>query len=274
MTKAPRKVTRLERAMNVLVIVQFAVLFAMSAVCAGLDQWWELRNNPTGAAALLLLSRACSTSSSLSRLAPFSSPPPCSSACSRRLSVASSLPPPRLPPLHNALPPPPPHRSLTRLPTSITTKHKTRAAGGAGVDRAWYLRTTGAYPELPPSPLAWFVSLLRFVILLGNLIPISLYVTLEVVKVFQCALLLAADRRMYHAGSDTPFVCRTTRLNEELGQVMRWAWLGVRARVVHVCVLGVAGCVCVPAVVRAACSNPSLSSIDSSINTQQQRNKT
>lgn len=38
---------------------------------------------------------------------------------------------------------------------------------------------------------------------------------------FQCVLLLNADRKMYHAETDTPFVCRTTRLNEELGQVGR-----------------------------------------------------
>jgi hypothetical protein len=48
------------------------------------------------------------------------------------------------------------------------------------------------------------------------LVPLQ---TPQVVKVFQCTLLLNPDRRMYHAGSDTPFVCRTTRLNEELGQV-------------------------------------------------------
>lgn len=51
------------------------------------------------------------------------------------------------------------------------------------------------------------------------MIPISLYVSLEVVKVFQCGLLLNQDRAMYHAESNTPFVCRTTTLNEELGQV-------------------------------------------------------
>lgn len=63
------------------------------------------------------------------------------------------------------------------------------------------------------------VQFLRFIILLSNMIPISLYVSLEVVKVFQCALLLNQDRRMYHKDTDTPFVCRTTTLNEELGQV-------------------------------------------------------
>jgi magnesium-transporting ATPase (P-type) len=63
------------------------------------------------------------------------------------------------------------------------------------------------------------LQLLRFIILFSNLIPISLYVTLEVVKVFQCALLFNQDRKMYHKDTDTPFVCRTTALNEELGQV-------------------------------------------------------
>ena len=62
-------------------------------------------------------------------------------------------------------------------------------------------------------------KLLRYIILLSNLIPISLYVSLEVVKVFQCGLLLNQDRRLYHAETDTPFQCRTTTLNEELGQV-------------------------------------------------------
>jgi magnesium-transporting ATPase (P-type) len=42
------------------------------------------------------------------------------------------------------------------------------------------------------------LQFLRFVILLSNMIPISLYVSLEVVKVFQCALLLNQDREMYH----------------------------------------------------------------------------
>lgn len=42
------------------------------------------------------------------------------------------------------------------------------------------------------------LQFLRFIILLSNMIPISLYVSLEVVKVFQCTLLLNPDREMYH----------------------------------------------------------------------------
>ncbi len=62
------------------------------------------------------------------------------------------------------------------------------------------------------------VQFLRFIILINQLIPISLYVTLELVKVMQCTL-LTWDLQMYHKASGTPFLCRTTTLNEELGQV-------------------------------------------------------
>lgn len=51
--------------------------------------------------------------------------------------------------------------------------------------------------DAPAWPLC-VLQFLRFIILLSNMIPISLYVSLEVVKVFQCALLLNQDRGMYH----------------------------------------------------------------------------
>ena len=74
------------------------------------------------------------------------------------------------------------------------------------------------FPDLPPGGGAVLVQFLRFIILLNQLIPISLYVTLELVKVMQCTL-LSWDLQMYHKASGTPFLCRTTTLNEELGQV-------------------------------------------------------
>ena len=55
-------------------------------------------------------------------------------------------------------------------------------------------------------------------ILFNQLIPISLYITLELVKVCQCKF-LQWDCQMYHAESDSPCVARTSTLNEELGQV-------------------------------------------------------
>uniref|UniRef100_A0A3Q3VP15 Phospholipid-transporting ATPase n=1 Tax=Mola mola TaxID=94237 RepID=A0A3Q3VP15_MOLML len=77
-------------------------------------------------------------------------------------------------------------------------------------DACWYLSrdisTNFAY------------NLLTFIILYNNLIPISLLVTLEVVK-FTQALFINWDVEMYYAETDTPAMARTSNLNEELGQV-------------------------------------------------------
>lgn len=61
-------------------------------------------------------------------------------------------------------------------------------------------------------------DILTFVILYNNLIPISLIVTMEVVK-FQQAQLINSDLDMYYAKTDTPALCRTSSLVEELGQI-------------------------------------------------------
>uniref|UniRef100_A0A674JFM8 Phospholipid-transporting ATPase n=1 Tax=Terrapene triunguis TaxID=2587831 RepID=A0A674JFM8_9SAUR len=61
-------------------------------------------------------------------------------------------------------------------------------------------------------------NLLTFIILYNNLIPISLLVTLEVVK-FTQALFINWDIDMYYQETDTPAMARTSNLNEELGQV-------------------------------------------------------
>lgn len=59
---------------------------------------------------------------------------------------------------------------------------------------------------------------MTFIILYNNLIPISLIVTMEVVK-FQQAQLINSDLDMYYAKTDTPALCRTSSLVEELGQI-------------------------------------------------------
>lgn len=61
-------------------------------------------------------------------------------------------------------------------------------------------------------------NLLTFIILFNNLIPISLQVTLEVVRYVQ-ATFINMDIDMYHEESDTPAMARTSNLNEELGMV-------------------------------------------------------
>lgn len=61
-------------------------------------------------------------------------------------------------------------------------------------------------------------NLLTFVILYNNLIPISLQVTLELVRFLQ-AIFINLDIEMYHEESNTPAMARTSNLNEELGMV-------------------------------------------------------
>lgn len=53
----------------------------------------------------------------------------------------------------------------------------------------------------------------------GYLIPIALYVSIEMVKIVQSLCFIGLDRSMYHADTDTPAVARTSNLNEELGMV-------------------------------------------------------
>jgi len=61
-----------------------------------------------------------------------------------------------------------------------------------------------------------FVTLL---VLWQTIIPISLYVSVEIVKMFQAKAIIDRDRNMYCTISDTPALARTSNLNEELGQV-------------------------------------------------------
>ncbi|XP_038055238.1 probable phospholipid-transporting ATPase IA isoform X2 [Patiria miniata] len=68
------------------------------------------------------------------------------------------------------------------------------------------------------SPNSFFYNFLTFIILYNNLIPISLPVTLELVK-FGQAWFISADIDMYHEGTNTAANARTSNLNDELGQV-------------------------------------------------------
>ncbi|XP_017784427.1 PREDICTED: probable phospholipid-transporting ATPase IA isoform X2 [Nicrophorus vespilloides] len=78
--------------------------------------------------------------------------------------------------------------------------------------------STDWYIALEAIPQNFAYNLLTFVILFNNLIPISLQVTLEVVRFIQ-AIFINMDREMYYPETDTPAMARTSNLNEELGQV-------------------------------------------------------
>jgi phospholipid-transporting ATPase len=81
--------------------------------------------------------------------------------------------------------------------------------------QSWYLRVE----DTTSNKAQQFVKdLLTCIILYNNLIPISLIVTMEVVKFWQ-AQLINSDLDMYYAKTDTPAVCRTSSLVEELGQI-------------------------------------------------------
>ena len=82
----------------------------------------------------------------------------------------------------------------------------------------WYLLPTYTWPNIEGGAGAAVTQFIRYVVLLNALIPISLYVTLELVKVMQCGW-IALDRRMWDPTYGVRCGVRTTTLNEELGQV-------------------------------------------------------
>lgn len=84
----------------------------------------------------------------------------------------------------------------------------------------WYLRPddTTMYNDPRKATLAAILHFLRAVMLYGYLIPISLYVSIELVKVLQTEF-INNDIHMYYKEGDKPAQARTSNLNEELGQV-------------------------------------------------------
>jgi phospholipid-transporting ATPase len=64
----------------------------------------------------------------------------------------------------------------------------------------------------------FFLDMITYWVLFSALVPISLFVTIEIVKYYH-AILINDDLDMYHDKTDTPAVCRTSSLVEELGQV-------------------------------------------------------
>ncbi|XP_064528363.1 phospholipid-transporting ATPase VB isoform X1 [Pseudopipra pipra] len=89
---------------------------------------------------------------------------------------------------------------------------------------------TGTFSEHPPydvpdeygnflSPaLAGFYTFLTMIILLQTLIPISLYVSIELVKLGQ-VFLIHNDIDLYDEAADLPIQCRALNITEDLGQI-------------------------------------------------------
>lgn len=64
----------------------------------------------------------------------------------------------------------------------------------------------------------FFKDIFTYWVLYSNLVPISLFITVEIVKYWQ-AILINSDLDMYYDKTDTPANCRTSSLVEELGQI-------------------------------------------------------
>ncbi|GMI76738.1 Aminophospholipid ATPase 9 [Hibiscus trionum] len=84
----------------------------------------------------------------------------------------------------------------------------------------WYLRPdeTTIYYNPKRAAVAAILQFLTALMLYSYLIPISLYVSIEVVKVLQ-SIFINQDLHMYYEEADKPARARTSNLNEELGQV-------------------------------------------------------
>ncbi|KAJ1259371.1 hypothetical protein BS78_10G149300 [Paspalum vaginatum] len=86
--------------------------------------------------------------------------------------------------------------------------------------KRWYLRpdATTIFYDPERAALASLFHLLTSLMLYSYFIPISLYISIEMVKLLQ-ALFINKDIEMYHEESDKPTHARTSNLNEELGMV-------------------------------------------------------
>ncbi|XP_066374942.1 phospholipid-transporting ATPase 3-like isoform X1 [Miscanthus floridulus] len=96
---------------------------------------------------------------------------------------------------------------------------------GSGVfinEKYYYLGLRG-HVEDQFNPKNRFVvtilTMFTLITLYSTIIPISLYVSIEMIKFIQCTQFINNDLHMYHAESNTPALARTSNLNEELGQV-------------------------------------------------------
>ncbi|NXI32748.1 AT8B1 ATPase, partial [Sterrhoptilus dennistouni] len=79
---------------------------------------------------------------------------------------------------------------------------------------SWYL-----YDAQDCSPAyRGFLNFWGYIIVLNTMVPISLYVSVEVIR-FGQSYFINWDLQMYYAEKDTPAKARTTTLNEQLGQI-------------------------------------------------------
>ncbi|CAM4554725.1 phospholipid-transporting ATPase IC [Lepidochelys kempii] len=79
---------------------------------------------------------------------------------------------------------------------------------------SWYLYDGEDYSP----PYRGFLNFWGYIIVLNTMVPISLYVSVEVIRLGQ-SYFINWDLQMYYPEKDTPAKARTTTLNEQLGQI-------------------------------------------------------
>ncbi|KAK2888484.1 phospholipid-transporting ATPase ID [Channa argus] len=88
----------------------------------------------------------------------------------------------------------------------------------------WEVREGSVFTAFLPreqgvnAALSSFLSFWSYVIILNTVVPISLYVSVEIIRLGN-SFYIDWDRKMYYPKNDTPAQARTTTLNEELGQI-------------------------------------------------------
>ncbi|CBJ26371.1 similar to Probable phospholipid-transporting ATPase ID (ATPase class I type 8B member 2) [Ectocarpus siliculosus] len=96
-------------------------------------------------------------------------------------------------------------------------------AAGSDVENMYFILGQDEEPQSPA--LVAFLKFWSFIIIFTNFVPISLLITLDMVKVFQSKF-IAWDRQMYHEAREfdgtkrpMPAQVRSSELNEDLGRV-------------------------------------------------------
>ncbi|XP_066209607.1 phospholipid-transporting ATPase IC isoform X3 [Saccopteryx leptura] len=97
-------------------------------------------------------------------------------------------------------------------------------AAGLAIGHAYWEAQVGNYSwylydgeEWTPS-YRGFLNFWGYIIVLNTMVPISLYVSVEVIRLGQ-SYFINWDLQMYYPEKDTPAKARTTTLNEQLGQI-------------------------------------------------------
>ncbi|XP_040277126.1 phospholipid-transporting ATPase ID-like [Bufo bufo] len=85
--------------------------------------------------------------------------------------------------------------------------------------QGYYFQVYLPWPEgVNNAAFSGFLMFWSYVIILNTVVPISLYVSVEIIRLGN-SFYINWDRKMYYPKKDTPAEARTTTLNEELGQI-------------------------------------------------------